>query len=380
MPLAEEDVLRNEFFEVYLSPHTGGIRQLKGYGRSPNRLSQQISYRFTRERIFPAKSAAAKSAAQGSVPPEGTTSEVVSSLGQEIRTHYSEMRALKSEVLCSGPSLGEIRTSGDIIDQQHERRLAGFTQTYRIWRNRPIVEIDLELQLDQVPDGEPWHNYYCCRFAWNDEGAALTGAALSGAYTLGEERCESPHYIEIADDELRTTILPLGLPFHRKAGPRMLDSLLVVAGETRRKFRFVIAIDQPFPMQAALDAMVPPAIIRTTQGPPRSGKSGWFLHLDSRQVQVLGLLPLMSEPPSEADEWDRPSELPPAPNDPGFCVRLIETEGRSLRLKLRCFRQPVRARQRDFLGKSVCNLSIDGDAVVIDLIGHEIADVEVFFS
>ena len=38
--------------------------------------------------------------------------------------------------------------------------------------------------------------------------------------------------MEIASsDEERTTILPLGLPFHRKTGPRMLDSLLVVEGE-----------------------------------------------------------------------------------------------------------------------------------------------------
>lgn len=358
-PLAEEDVLRNEFFEVYLNPQTGGIRQLKEFGRSPNRLSQQLTYRFSRERVISAK--------------EGEQRE-------EVRTHYAEMRRSSTEVLCAGPSLGEVRTTGEIVDQEHGQRLAGFVQTMRVWKGRPILEIDIELDIDRQPDSEPWHNYYGCRFAWNNESVALTGSALSGAYALGEERCESPHYLEIADGDLRTTILPLGLPFHRKTGARMLDSLLVVAHETKRRFRFVIAIDQLFPMQAALEAMVPATLLRTTQGPPRSGTSGWFFHLDSRQVQVLDLLPLMSEPPAETDAWDRPDALPPAPSTSGFCLRLIETEGRSLRTKLRCFRQPVRARQRDFLGKTICDLHLEEDAVLVDLIGHEIADVEVFFE
>lgn len=356
--MAEENVLRNELFEVYFSPQTGGIRLIKGYGRSPNRLSQQLSYRFSRERVFEIGSSGAK---------------------EEVRTHYAEMRARRSEVVCSGPCLGEIRTEGDIIDQQHEQRLAGFIQTVRVWRGRPIVEIDIELAPERLPDSEPWHNYYACRFAWNNESCSLTGAALYGAFSLGEERCESPHYIEIADGDLRTTILPFGLPFHRKTGPRMLDSLLVVHHESRRQFRFIIAIDQAYPMQAALDAMVPPILVRMQNGPPRTGTSGWFLHLDSRQAQVLNILPLMAEPPAETDSWDRAEALPPAPELPGFCLRLVETEGRSVRTKLRCFRQPVRARQRDFVGKTICELQLDGDAVLVDLIGHEIADVEVFF-
>ena len=35
----------------------------------------------------------------------------------------------------------------------------------------------------------------------------------------------------------------------------MCDSLLIVEGETRRRFRFSIAFEQPYPLQAALDAM-----------------------------------------------------------------------------------------------------------------------------
>jgi hypothetical protein len=60
-------------------------------------------------------------------------------------------------------------------------------------------------------------------------------------------------------------------------------------------------------------------------------------------------------------------------------LRLVETEGRPVRARLRCFRTPVRARQRDFSGKSICELAIDGDAVLVDLAAFEIADIEIRF-
>lgn len=342
-PLAEENILRNEFFEVHINSTTGGIGQIKGYGRSPNRLSQQVNYRFPRERTFTVR--------------EGEFSE-------QVTSQYAEMRRQASEITCAGPALGEIVSTGEIIDQSNNQRLAGYKQTVRVWRGRPIVELDIELTLDKKPDGEPWHNYFCSRFAWNDETASLTRSAMMGAFEPGEERIESPHYLEIATPEQRTTILTMGRPFHRKTGPRMVDSILVVARESTRRFRFVIAVDQNYPMQAALDAMTPALVVPTKSGPPRSGTAGWFFHLSARSVQVLEL-------------------LPPAPSDSspsGGCIlRMIETEGRPVRCKLRCFRTPKSARQLDLLGNPICDLSIDGDAVLADFTAHEIVDVEIRF-
>lgn len=354
--LAESYLLRNELFEVHLNEQTGGIRQIKGFGRSPNRLSQQLSFRYSRERVF-----------------SGGTPEAP----QQIRSHYAATHGLGSEVISAGPLVGEVRTWGEIIDQQHGQRLAGFAQRVRVLRGSPLIEVTIEIDPQHLPDAEPWHNYYAARFAWNNESCALSGSSFGGVFHLGEERCESPHYIEIADGDQRTTILPQGLPFHRKTGPRMLDSLLIVAHESARSFRFVIAIDQPFPQQAALESLVPPVCLPGETAPRLP--SGWFLHLDSRQVQVLDISPLMAEPPAEGEAWERTASLPPPPQTPGFCLRLLETEGRSIRTKLRCFRTPIRARQRDFLGKTICELQLDGDAILVDLIGHEIADVEIHF-
>ncbi|MBS0262928.1 MAG: hypothetical protein JSS02_13370 [Planctomycetes bacterium] len=357
--LASPLLLRNEFFEVHLNETTGGIAKIKGYGRSPNRLSQQLNYRFTRERNLTVQT------------PEGP---------EQIKSQYAEARVLTSEITSSGPAVGEITTTGEIIDQAHGTKLAGFRQTVRVWRGRPCVEVECEFDIQQMPDGEPWHNYFTSRFAWHDETASLTRSAMMSASETAEERIESLHYLEIATPSERTTIVAPGLPFHRKTGPRMVDTILVVQRESQRKFRFVIAFDQDYPMQVALDTLTPAMVVPTQKGPPRSGTTGWFFHLATRQVQLTQLLPLLSEPAAEPDS-SAPAQLPsPTTGGCGCAVRLVETEGRPVRARLRCFRTPVRARQRDFNGRTICELSLDGDAVLVDLTAFEIADVEIHFT
>jgi alpha-mannosidase len=357
--LATPNLLRNDFFEVHLNETTGGIGQIKGYGRSPNRLSQQLNCRFTRERTFTVKTG------------EHT---------EEIKSHYAEMRGLTSEITCAGPALGEIVTTGEIIDQTNSAKLAGFRQTVRVWRGRPVVEIEVELDIARLPDGEPWHNYFTSRFAWHDETASLTRSAMMGACETAEERIESLHYLEIATPTERTTIVAPGLPFHRKTGPRMIDTILVVQRESARRFQFTIAVDQDFPMQAALDAQTPAVIVPTTKGPPKSGTTGWFFHLATRQVQIIQMLPLQPEPPPADADAAATTPTAVVPTGCGCALRLIETEGRPIRARLRCFRTPARARQRDFNGKTICELSLDGDAVLVDLTSFEVADIEIHFQ
>jgi alpha-mannosidase len=354
-PLAVPDLLRNELFEVHLNAATGGIAQIKGYGRSPNRLSQQLNYRFSRERTVTVG--------------EGDRAE-------QTKSHYAEMRKAKSEVTCAGPALGEIVTTGDIVDQTSGARLAGYRQTVRVWRGRPVVEIDVALDIEKMPDAEPWHNYFASRFAWHDETASLTRSVMMGAHETAEERIEALHYLEIATPEQRTTILAPGLPFHRKTGPRMVDSLLVVARESEREFRFVIAIDQDYPMQSALDALSPLVVVPTKTGPPRGGATGWFFHLPTRQVQIVQILPLLGT----ATSGEAAKVAAALPTMCGCALRLVETEGRPVRARLRCFRTPRKARQRDFTGQTIYELAIDGDAVLVDLTSFEIADIEVRFD
>jgi len=357
-PLVQDDVLRNEFFEVHVSSKTGGIQQLKEYGRKPNRLSQQLAFRFPRERSI-------------KVSDDDTAFEE--------KTYYSATRCLGMEVVSRGPWLGEIRTHGEIIDQKTDAVLATFQQSFRLWRGRRLLDIDIELDAVKMPDGEPWTNYFGVRWAWMDTTAALTRSVLGAAQPLGQDRFESPYYLEIADDDTRTTIINHGLSYHRKTGGRMCDSLLIVEGETRRHFRFSIAYERPYPLQAAWDAMCPVAVIPTDIGPPRCGTTGWFLQVDTPSVQLSRLTDLMDEPRSDAPSWES-AEPPPLPSGNGFAVRLQETEGRQQSVALKCFRTPLSVRQRDFIGRTSGQPRIEGDSVRLSLSPFEITDVELRFD
>lgn len=372
--LAEDLRLQNEFFEVYVSDVTGGLRRLKEHGRSPNRLSQQLAFRFLRELTIQKQA----------------DDETI-----EEKTFYSEMRCLNVEVTCAGPSCGEIVTTGEIVDPSTQAVLSGFRQTFRVWRGRPFLEIEIELvDVQKSPEGDPWSCYYGSRFAWNDGAAALSQSVCGAAQPVQMQRIETLDFIEIASDEARTTILPVGLPFHRKTGPRMIDSLLAAEGESERKFRFVIAVDQSYPMQAARDVLTPVVPIRTETGPPRAGQTGWFYHIDTRCVQVSRVLGLMSEPltidtpvddvlEEEDNSADRrPVELtqsePPA--GVGFALRLQETEGQYQGVNVEFFRAPSSARTRDFRGQTVVEIPIEGDGVRVDLSPFAIVDLEVLFD
>ncbi|MEX2286146.1 MAG: hypothetical protein WD648_03590 [Planctomycetaceae bacterium] len=354
---ATSDVLRNEFLEIYMNEATGGIAQIKGHGRSPNRISQQLAYRFRHKRTVP-------------------TSE--SSVLGDDKSYYSEMRRLSSEVTCNGPTLGEVVTRGDIVDQVEGRRLAGFQQTTRLWAGRRIVEIDIILEVEQMPERDPWTNYYASRFAWNDESASLTRGMQGTAQPFKGERFESSEFLEIATEEQRTTILHLGLPYHRTTGPRMVDSILLVAGETERRFRFAIAIDAEYPTRAALDAMTPVAVVSTERRPP-AGDSGWFFSVDAKNVQITRIMAAPDVPHRDAAQPKQPDsdKLSPAR---GFALRLMETEGRFRQVRLKCFSTPSRARHLDLRGRTLADLSIENDCVVIDMTAYEIADVELRFE
>ena len=61
----------------------------------------------------------------------------------------------------------------------------------------------------------------------------------------------------------------------------------------------------------------------------------------------------------------------------GLVLHLLETSGQASRCRTRFCRNPTWARQIDFQGELIIELSLDGDAVLIDLTPNELARVEV---
>jgi len=352
-PLLQDHILNTEWFEVVLNSRTGGIGHIRFHNQRVKQLSQQLSFRFPRPRR-------------------------VGSGDDAVQTEYAEMRCRAIETITSDPVRAEVESTGDIVDQCTGQVLAGFRQRFRVWRARPIVELDIELSQVKVPDGDPWNNYFASRFAWNDESAAVTRSVLHAAQGFGGERFETSDFIEIAADEDRVVIVPHGLPYHRQTSRRMVDSLLIVAGETRRTFHFTLAVGARYPLEAAWNATTPPLVVPTSSGPPRSGASGWFFHVDSRNVQLTRITELVEPASSSLATGD--CDTQPLPAGAGFALRMLETEGRARRVKLRTFRQPLYARKRDFLGQTLTELILEGDSVLIDLNPHEVVDVELRFG
>ena len=189
-PMAEENVLQNDFFQAVINPLSGGIQSIGEYGRRGNRLSQQLAFREPGQR---------KAGEAWASPDE--------------LAHYSSMVAEDIEVTCLTETMGEITSRGKLLDEK-EQLLADFEQRMRLVKGSRILEIEIQLEVHREPAGDPWDSYFASRFAWADESASLHRAVNQTRQRATARRLESPDYIEIHEGDWRTSSLPAGLPFH----------------------------------------------------------------------------------------------------------------------------------------------------------------------
>jgi alpha-mannosidase len=335
---AAERMIRNEFFEVYVDEHTGAIRSVRDFRHRGNRLSQQIALRQAGPKAKP-----------GDVWRDPDETAI-----------YSVMAADSVEITSSGPALGEIVSCGRLLDQAG-KRLAGYRQIVQVWRGSRIIGLEIELEPDQEPRADPWNSYYAARFAWaSDESDLFRSVGLTRQPTELRQ-IESPLLVEVVAEKSRLAILTGGLPYHRRVEMRMLDTMLVVRGESRRRFRLGVAVDHPQPLQAAVEWLSPVVAVPQKAAPPRGVASSWLFHLDLSNVIATHWGPLVAA--------DGAVE--------GISVRLQETDGRAAKTKLTTIRRPKTARQVNFAGETLAELTVEGDAAWIDLSANEWAQVEV---
>jgi alpha-mannosidase len=320
-------VVRNEFFELCIDGQTGGIRWLMEPGSRGPRLSQQVAIRLP--------------AAQG---------------GEES---YSSMAADDIQILSAGPIFGEAHARGRLLDAQG-RRLAGFEQSTRLRRGGRVVEIEIAFDSDYETSADPWESYYASRLAWSDDAANLYRAVNQVVVRTDAQRMESPLLTDIRYDDKRISLLAGGLPYHRRCGLRKLDTLLIVQGETSRRFRLGLGIDLVNPLATAIDFLSPVNVLPDV--PPPQATSGWIFHIDTRGVL--------------ATQW---SPLDEAQPQAGFRVHLLETLGRMVSPKLRCFRPPTAARKIPPPDEPVVELAIDSDSVTTSLRPYEWSELEIRF-
>ncbi len=328
--------LKNETVELEIDEATGGIRGVMAVGESTPRIGQQLLF---------------------------------AGLGEAARKPLaSQMKAERLDIEYAGPAVVQATAAGKLFDPRTGARLASFTQRYRLWSGRPVLEIDITLGelepswLERAAGADPWTTYLASRWAWPDASSMLRRTVLLAPEMTEIGRPETAGALDISTRRQRTALLFGGLPYHQKHGSRMLDTLLVAGAETGRSFRMGVVLDLEHPFQAALDMITPAPVVPAAEGPPASGSRGWLIHLDRKAVVVthVGFV----ETTGEGRSW-------------GLILHLLETSGQSSRCRIRFFRNPTWARQIDFQGELIIDLSLDGDAVLIDLTPNELARVEV---
>jgi len=336
--VVRDRVLRNEAIAAEIDPTTGGIRGVKAAGEDTSRLGQQL-------------------VAVGPVGADGKPSP-----GRMVGETF--------EVEYAGPALAQAVTTGAVVGPDG-RRLAAFRQRVRLWTGRPALELDVTLSdlntdwLDGLADADPWSHYLACRWAWPDPNSMLRRTCLLAPELTESERPETPDALDISTRRQRTALLFAGLPYHRRHGSRMLDTLLVAGRETARAFRLGVALDLEHPFHASTELIAPTYVVPTEAGPPRTGPAGWLFLVDHKGVAVTGVE--VVEPADEGRGW-------------GLAFHMLETTGRAARARLRTFRNPTWARQTDFHNEVIVDLPIEGDAVLVDFTPHELARVEVTFG
>jgi alpha-mannosidase len=332
-PLAEANVLRNEFLEVTLSPQTGAIQSVLDFPPQGNRLGQQLAVRT----------------AEYQSSNEMWHEEMYASTNTNYT--YTIMAADEMQVVSAGPDCGEIRCRGRMVDREN-RLLAGFVQTTRLRRGSRLLELDIELDRQWALESDPWRSYCCVRFAWSDETAELRRSVNQVSRTTDAKQFEAPQFLEVRSGKSRMTIFTGGLPYHRRQGLRMLDALLLVQGETQCKFRLAVGFDLLHPAVTAAEFLTPDLSVANLPTP--ANPNAWLFQLDARSVV--------------ATQWEPVIEDGRAM---GFRVHLLETEGRKLSAGLRCVRPPKKAVRLVGDGTVGPALPVEGDRIGVEIGPYE---------
>jgi hypothetical protein len=306
--LAEGLTVRNEFVECDVDATTGGIRSFRDTRTRSSRFGQQLVF-----------------------------------------NPGSKMVARDITITNNGAALGEIVSSGELIDERDEV-LATYKQRVRAWLGRPVLELRIELDVRHQPTGYPWHAFYGARFGWRDDRGVLF-RGVNGANTqTGYTRPVSPDYLEVRLGGERSFLFTGGLPFVQRHGARMADVILVPEGEQTRTFDLLLATDRDVPMQTAMGWVSPSPVVVTEKGPPAVSASSWLAHVDMPSLLVTCLKPC--EPGEGATR--------------AVAGTLVETAGFGGAAGLQFARNPNQASLVDGTGKPLSPLTMTGDAIQLE--------------
>jgi hypothetical protein len=350
--LADGRTLRNEQMEITIGETTGGIQSLRTHRDRGNRASQRL----------------------------------VLQQGSGASMYDTQMIADGVSITQNDALVGEITSRGQLLDSS-DSLIARFTQRVRIVRGLAAVIVDVELEPQRELGADLWRSYIASRLAVSDEAIAVRRGRHWLSDETGRERIESPEWIEIHDGIGTVTCFAFGLPLHRRASTAWLDTLLMVAGESERRFQFALAIDEPYPARAALSLLTAGQAPFLDMPDAPNASRGWFLHVAAKNVLMTHLEPLPAlavggisdaengnnRNTTSASETPPTSDIQPAR---GIRIRLLETEGRDVQTTISAFRAFRAAQTTDFRGNSTGVLSVVDGCARFDIGAHRWIQIE----
>ncbi len=325
--LAEENLIRNEFLEVEIDDRTGGMRSIRDTRTQQGRLGQQLIYN------------------------PGSTMEVE-----------------KIEITQRGPAKAEIKSFG-VLKNDLQEPIARFEQRFRLWSGRPILEVQVTWDILVPPNGYPWHSYYGARFAWRDERIQIVRGVNGQSSISTHHRPQSPDYLDLRSGKQQTIVFPQGYPFVQKHEDRMIDLIWIAGNEQQRIFEFAIALDREYAYATSLGLQSPALVCASAKSAPRVGPTGWLCHVDSMQLTLIRMRPLIESQEGLEIRGGRK-----------IVCEWMETSGYSGSATIRFVRNPVRAQFVDGNGIALGDIFCDNDSIHIDFAAHDLLRIQIDFD
>lgn len=244
-------VLEHDKLRVRVHPQTGGLLSVRRPEDRGNRLSQHLAIRTTR-------------------PPPAVGSPWED---PQERAEYGKVTA--QSVTRTGERT--ILSRGHCSDSKGQKLLT-FTQRIELLDGLPLARLDIEVAIDASAAIKPnsvaaLERYVACRFAWNENDDLDVVRSLHGQSVVSERTLiTAPHFLALrpvhagAAADADVNILTGGLPWHLRASPHILDSLLLAGDASVGKFTLAVGLGLARPWDAALDliatgnlAALPPA-------------------------------------------------------------------------------------------------------------------------
>jgi len=316
-PLCSGLLLQNEHFKVQLNEKSGGIRSIQQHSGKTNLAGQQLAIRL----------------------PQSHPSKML----------YGDMVADSIETIENETLSAAIKSTGRLVAGDLE--LARFEQTVRVVRGLGRVEVNVKVEPLEPLTASSEH-YICSRLAWKTESAQLFANVLDSRSQVASQWFHATKFVTVNEPgSPSVSLLTGGLPFHRRANRRMLDSVLMLSNESQTQFSFAIDIDQPYPASAAASRLAPVIQCPDSDRKLESAKSNesdqprsdWLFHFNRKNILVTYAVPIF-------DSQGKCS---------GVSFRLKETESRSAQLIISTFKALRSAEIVKFNGELFSTLPLD---------------------